>query len=267
LPDRCSDSCPPGQTGQQGIYFGGGCTVAVNPAVGLLKGDAGTHGNRFVLGILLSQISAEDQNAFVVGIAGQVGFTFYIDQAGCIGQLYKYAGGSLLIGKREVDELTKRDIAVNIGLVFQSPFIFDGTIEENLLYGSVSKLGPGNPDVQPVLPDLDQMIETSQQTGLFPDVLRFGLNSVLDNDAHGELIPRLIRIRKKLVRRLSAPLAEHSHCPGVFKKPRNINHGRGHLGPGQPVPGPDSNRSQYPLERENNSDCGGSPTGYHKKFQ
>ena len=129
--------------------------------------------------------------------------------AGCIGQLYKYTGGSLLIGKREVGELTKRDIAVNIGLVSQSPFIFDGTIEENLLYGSVSKLGPGNPDLQPVLPDLDQMIETSQQTGLFPDVLRFGLNSVLDNEAHGELIPRLIRIRKKLVRRLSAPLAEH----------------------------------------------------------
>jgi ABC-type multidrug transport system fused ATPase/permease subunit len=129
--------------------------------------------------------------------------------AGCIGQLYKYTGGSVRIGKREVAELTKRDIAVNIGLVSQSPFIFDGTIEENLLYGSVSKLGPGNPDIQPVLPDLDQMIETIQQTGLFPDVLRFGLNSVLDNDAHGELIPRLIRIRKKLVRRLSAPLAEH----------------------------------------------------------
>lgn len=129
--------------------------------------------------------------------------------AGCIGQLYKYTAGSVLIGKREVAELTKRDMAVNIGFVSQSPFIFDGTIAENLLYGSVSKSGPANPDIQPVLPDLDQMIETSQQTGLFPDVLRFGLNSVLDVDAHGELIPRLIRIRKKLVRRLSAPLADH----------------------------------------------------------
>ncbi|MGB5745615.1 MAG: ABC transporter ATP-binding protein/permease [Desulfobacterales bacterium] len=129
--------------------------------------------------------------------------------AGCIGQLFKYTGGSVLIGKREVAELTKRDIALNMGLVSQTPFIFDGTIEENLLYGSVSKSGPGNPDIQPVLPDLDQIIETIQQTGLFPDVLRFGLNSVLDYDAHGELIPRLIRIRKKLVRRLSAPLADH----------------------------------------------------------
>ncbi|MEE4266017.1 MAG: ABC transporter ATP-binding protein/permease [Desulfobacteraceae bacterium] len=129
--------------------------------------------------------------------------------AGCIGQLYRYTAGSLLIGKREVAELTKRDMAVNIGLVSQSPFIFDGTIEENLLYGSVSKFGPGHPDIQPVSPDLDQMIETIQQTGLFTDVLRFGLNSVLDVDAHGELIPRFIRIRKKLVRRLGAPLADH----------------------------------------------------------
>ncbi len=129
--------------------------------------------------------------------------------AGCIGQLFKYTGGSVLIGRREVAELTKRDMAWNIGIVSQAPFIFDGTIAENLLYGAVSKFGPGEPDIQPVLPDLDQTIETIQQTGLFPDVLRFGLNSVLDYNAHGNLIPRLIRIRKKLVRRMGAPLADH----------------------------------------------------------
>ncbi|MEJ2283057.1 MAG: ABC transporter ATP-binding protein/permease [Desulfobacterales bacterium] len=129
--------------------------------------------------------------------------------AGCIGQLYRYTGGSLRIGKHEVAELTKRDMALNIGVVSQTPFIFDGTIEENLKYGAASKMGPGHPNIQPHLPDLDQVIEAIQQTGLFPDVLRFGLNSVLDDDAHRKLIPRLIRIRKKLVRRLSAPLADH----------------------------------------------------------
>ncbi len=129
--------------------------------------------------------------------------------AGCIGQLHKYTGGSVLIGKREVAELTKRDIALNMGLVSQTPFIFEGTISENLLYGAVSKSGPGDPDIQPGLPDLDQMIETIEQTGLFPDVLRFGLSSILDYNVHAELIPRLIRIRKKLVRRMSGPLADH----------------------------------------------------------
>ncbi len=128
--------------------------------------------------------------------------------AGCIGQLFSYTGGSVLIGQHEVAGLTKRDIASNIGLVSQTPFIFDGTIEENLLYGAVAKMDTGNRDIKPILPDLDQVIETIQQTGLFPDVLRFGMNSGLDHDAHGDLIPRLIRIRKKMVRRLSTPLAD-----------------------------------------------------------
>jgi ABC-type dipeptide/oligopeptide/nickel transport system ATPase subunit len=63
-------------------------------------------------------------------------------------------------------------------------------------------------DAEP-LPNLDQMIETIQQTGLFPDVLRFGLNSVLDEKAHTNLVPNLIRIRKKLGRRLNVPMADH----------------------------------------------------------
>jgi len=129
--------------------------------------------------------------------------------ANCIGQLYKYTNGHVHIDSREVAELTKRDVAWNIGLVSQTPFIFDGTIEENLLYGCVSKTGSDDGGFSHPLPGLDQMIETIQQTGLFPDVLRFGLNCVLDYKEHAKLVSNLIRIRKKLVRRLNVPLAEH----------------------------------------------------------
>ncbi|UCE54012.1 MAG: ABC transporter ATP-binding protein/permease, partial [Desulfobacterales bacterium] len=129
--------------------------------------------------------------------------------ANCIAQLIKYTGGHVLIDNRQVVNLTKRDIAWNIGLVSQTPFIFDGTIEENLIYGCVSKMGADDGGVSHPLPDLDRMIETIQQTGLFPDVLRFGLNSMLDYKEHAKLVPNLIRIRKKLGRRLSVPLAEH----------------------------------------------------------
>jgi ABC-type multidrug transport system fused ATPase/permease subunit len=149
-------------------------------------------------------LAAGEQLA-LVGFSGSGKSTL----AGCIGQLYKYTAGSVLIGRHEVAELTKRDVAVNIGLVSQTPFIFDGSIQDNLLYGAVSKMGPGQPNSQAVLPDRDRLIEAIQQTGLFPDVLRFGLNAVLDQDAHGNLIPGLIRIRKKLVRRLSKALADH----------------------------------------------------------
>lgn len=127
----------------------------------------------------------------------------------CIGQLFKYTGGHVLLDNYEIADLSKRDIAQNIGLVSQTPFIFDGTIEENLLYSYLAqKEGNGSLPAQ-ALPELDEMIEIVQQTGIFPDVLRFGLNAVLDSAKYLNLVPNLIRVRKKLARRLSAPLAEH----------------------------------------------------------
>jgi ABC-type dipeptide/oligopeptide/nickel transport system ATPase subunit len=53
------------------------------------------------------------------------------------------------------------------------------------------------------------MIAVIQQTGIFPDVLRFSLNTVLDRSKYSNLVPPLIRIRKKLKRRLDTALADH----------------------------------------------------------
>ena len=128
--------------------------------------------------------------------------------AHCIGQLYKYPKGHVHIGNQEVAGLTKRDIAWNLGLVSQTPFIFDGTIKDNLLYGCRSRIGEKQIYSDLPLPDLDQLIELVEQIGLFPDVLRFGLNSMLDFETYPNLLPKLIRIRKKLTRRLSVQLAE-----------------------------------------------------------
>jgi ABC-type multidrug transport system fused ATPase/permease subunit len=129
--------------------------------------------------------------------------------AQCIGQLYKYTSGHIWIGDKEVAELTKKDMAYNIGLVSQSPFIFDGTIEDNLLYGCRARMN-GDPSVSGrMLPNLDEKIEIIQQTGMFPDILRFGLNSVLDLAEYSHLIQPLIRVRKKLVRRSGPDWLEH----------------------------------------------------------
>ena len=59
------------------------------------------------------------------------------------------------------------------------------------------------------LPELDEIIEVIQQTGIFPDVLRFSLNAVLDRSKYSDLVPPLIRVRKKLKRRLNATLADY----------------------------------------------------------
>jgi ABC-type bacteriocin/lantibiotic exporter with double-glycine peptidase domain len=41
----------------------------------------------------------------------------------CIGQLYKYTGGSVLISDQEVSGLTRKDMVNNVGFVAQNPFI------------------------------------------------------------------------------------------------------------------------------------------------
>lgn len=129
--------------------------------------------------------------------------------AHCIAQLYRYSAGHIRIDDREVSDLTKKDIAANLGIIFQSPFIFDGSIEENLLYGCTSNLAGDGMNASQLLPNVDEKIEVLQQTGIFPDVLRFGLNSVLDLNDYAHLIPGLIRVRRKLARRLSSRLTEH----------------------------------------------------------
>lgn len=129
--------------------------------------------------------------------------------AHCIAQLYKYTSGHISIGGREVADMTKNDIAYNIALVSQSPFIFDGTIEENLLYGCKARIKGDGAFAGQMLPNLDDEIEIIQQTGIFPDVLRFGLNSVLDRKKYSHMVNPLTRVPKKLIRRLDSQLFEH----------------------------------------------------------
>ena len=139
----------------------------------------------------------------------------------CIGQLFKYTEGNLKIDNQEVSRLSKQDIAINTGFVSQTPFIFDGTIAENLLYGCVAKVEGTGDDPSRQLPQLDEIIAIIQQTGIFADVLRFSFNSVLDRTKYTNLVPPLIRIRKKLKRRLNEALADHVE---FFDKQKYLYH-------------------------------------------
>lgn len=127
----------------------------------------------------------------------------------CIGQLYNYTEGNLLMGAKEVSELSKKDLVYNLGFVSQSPFIFDGTLKDNLLYACLAKINGDGTDEKDALPTLDDMIEVLQQTGIFVDVLRFGLNTVLMHDQHGDLISMIIRVRDNFQRDFGAELADY----------------------------------------------------------
>jgi ABC-type multidrug transport system fused ATPase/permease subunit len=141
----------------------------------------------------------------VVGFSGSGKSTL----AQCIGQLYKYSGGNLLIDGHEVSQLTKRDIVNNIGFVAQSPFIFTGTIEENLLYSSAARFDGRGEINSSLLPDRDDRIEVLQQTGIFVDVLRFGLNTILARDENPELVEQIIRVRHNLQENFGDELSEY----------------------------------------------------------
>ncbi|MBW2336849.1 MAG: ABC transporter ATP-binding protein/permease [Deltaproteobacteria bacterium] len=127
----------------------------------------------------------------------------------CIGQLYKYTGGSVMIGDKEVADLTKKDIINNLGFVAQSPFIFDGTIEENILYSSMAKIDGNGRAEEEQRPTLDDIIAVLHQTGLFVDVLRFGLNAILTHDKNEELVDTIVKVRKNFQQDYGEELAEY----------------------------------------------------------
>ncbi len=122
----------------------------------------------------------------------------------CIGQLNKYSNGSVLIGGQEVSQLTKQDLAANVGIVAQSPFIFEGSIAENLLYACDAVAGEDGRR-----PSLDDVIAVLHQTGLFVDVLRFGLNTMLTAEMHADLVKDIIRIRRKFQEKHGEKLADY----------------------------------------------------------
>jgi ABC-type transport system involved in cytochrome bd biosynthesis fused ATPase/permease subunit len=160
-------------------------------------------GIRLIHGIDLSLESGK--HLALVGFSGSGKSTL----AQCIGQLYKYTGGSVLLGQKEVSDLTKSDIVNNVGFVAQAPFIFDGTIEENLLY-SCKSLREGDGDGKgDGLPSLDDQIEVLQQTGVFPDVLRFGLNAHLDSNKYKDLGPVINRVRSSFQSDFGEALADY----------------------------------------------------------
>jgi len=128
--------------------------------------------------------------------------------AQCLVQLIEYSGGKIFIGQREISELYKKDITHNIGFVSQTPFIFEGSLEENLLYARMATANVDPANETRDTPNLDDRILVLQQTGLFVDVLRFGLNTVLDPDRHGDIIEKILKIRKIFWKDYRAELAK-----------------------------------------------------------
>ena len=113
----------------------------------------------------------------------------------CLMGLIPLFDGRYELDGKTVSEIGRRDLSANIGFVFQSPAIFSGSIRENLLYACRAVIGSSDKLDENTLPDLNKQIEALQQTGLFIDVLAFGLAARFDPTTHKRLRQAVLDIR------------------------------------------------------------------------
>lgn len=91
----------------------------------------------------------------------------------CLAGKIRDYGGQILVDGKDLGRLTGPDLAPVFGVVSQFPYLFDGTVRENLLY-PVRALATDR------IPGPDEIIMAVQQAGLYSDLLLFGLNQVPD---------------------------------------------------------------------------------------
>lgn len=110
-----------------------------------------------------------------------------------ISGLYRQSSGTIEIDGHDADLLTKHEAVSAIGNVSQHPFIFTGTVRENLLYSSNAL---NLEDAGIVLPSQDEIFEVLTEVGLSADVARWGLRSTINPRRAEPMIPRFLEMRK-----------------------------------------------------------------------
>ena len=109
-----------------------------------------------------------------------------------IGQLYSHTQGLLTVDDIAINEMTKLDIAKNISFVSQHPFIFTGSVRDNLLYSCNALKRSG---LMTELPDSPELIDMIDNVGLAEDVIRWGLRTVIPPRQVYPLVDRFLRMR------------------------------------------------------------------------
>ncbi len=118
-----------------------------------------------------------------------------------IAQLYDINHGMLLLDDVDITKLSKSEINRNITMIAQKPFIFTGTIRDNLVYAALA-VDTGT------APNRKQMLQSIDDVGLTEDILRFGFNSVLPEERVRPIRTALLRMRQIISTELKEPFAK-----------------------------------------------------------
>ena len=138
---------------------------------------------------LLEDISFEikkNEQIALVGFSGSGKSTLAL----LIAQLYDANQGTITIDDHAIEDLCKRDIGCNVAMIAQQPFIFTGTIYENLLYGVHAVAG------ESATVSREQIHGVIRDVGLEDDVIRFGLQAVLTPDEYAPFRDKFLRMRQ-----------------------------------------------------------------------
>ncbi|SFN06397.1 ABC transporter ATP-binding protein/permease [Thermodesulforhabdus norvegica] len=165
--------------------------------VPLLKGEVEAHDVAFYVDghPLLDGISFDAKpgsQIALVGFSGSGKSTLVM----VLAQLYEYHSGQVKLDGRELKDIPKSDLSRFLGYVAQFPFIFDGTIRDNLLYACRALESHNRGDSPVVKPSDDEVYEIIRDVGLEDDIIGFGLNSRLRFPEDEHLVPEIIRLRR-----------------------------------------------------------------------
>ncbi|MBW1990104.1 MAG: ABC transporter ATP-binding protein/permease [Deltaproteobacteria bacterium] len=135
----------------------------------------------------------------VVGFSGSGKTTL----AYILGQLYRYTHGHVYLDGRELSTLTRQDTARILGTVAQRPFIFNGTIRENVLYAAkaLNLIAPDEAKRRP-LPTDEEILSMARSVGLEEDLARFGLNAVISEERCSRHVEAFLRVRFRMEREI-----------------------------------------------------------------
>ncbi len=131
------------------------------------------------------EIKANEQIA-LVGYSGSGKSTLAL----LIAQLYDVSRGNIDIDGHLIDDLCKMDVGRNVAMIAQQPFIFSGTIADNLLYG-VQAVSEENG-----FPDRRRVLAVVRDVGLKDDIIRFGLQAVLTPEECRPFRDKFLRMRE-----------------------------------------------------------------------
>lgn len=116
---------------------------------------------------ILDGLSLEIRQGQTIGIAGRSG-SGKSTWLRCMLRLIHPASGEVLVGGVPINVLSREDIGKSIGYVSQVPFVFSGTVAENISYGCGQ-------------PSLEQIQEASRQAHIHEEILQMpqGYDTIL----------------------------------------------------------------------------------------